>query len=100
MPKLHETGFAHCLLNNDVDNLTHGLTICPVGILHVRRVYDILTIVINLQSYWSTHVLCIEVVAFRQLLWRPNVSPRMKVLAQYHFKLAVESTHNLFQLHR
>lgn len=74
MTKLQETSFTHCLLDNDVYNLTHRLTICPVRIVDVRRVDDVLTSVIHLQFNWGTHVLSIEVVSFSQLLWRPNVS--------------------------
>jgi hypothetical protein len=55
VPKLEQTCLTHCLLNDDVQNLTHGLTVLSIWIVDVLSVDGVLSNMINLELNFATH---------------------------------------------
>ena len=79
---LNETSLAHCLLDNDIEDLTHGLTVLVTSVVDVSRIDNELTLLLDYESHFATTELGFEtILLFIKSLSGPNIESRIQEFA-------------------
>jgi hypothetical protein len=81
--ELEKSSLAHCLLDDDVQDLAHCLAVLSLWVLDVSCVYDVFTLMLDQQCYLLAHELGAEKVALSYWLSRPDVETGVNELADH-----------------
>lgn len=101
MAELEETCLSHGLLDDDVEDLAHGLAVSPVGAVDVLGVDDVLALFVDLEVDLLAHEHGIDQVAFFfKSLCGPDIVTRVDVLADEKLDFSVVHVNNLGKLER
>ena len=101
MAELEETGLSHGLLDDDVEDLAHGLAVSPVRAVDVLGVDDVLAFFVDLEVDLLAHEHGLDQVAFFfKSLSGPDVVTRVDVLADEKLDFSVVHVNNLGKLER
>ena len=100
LSKLEEASFTHCLLDDDVEDLAHRLTVLPIRIIDVGGVDNVLSLEIDLECDLVTHQLRLNNVALIKLLGGPDVEARVDELSNEQFNTFCLTINNLGHFER
>jgi hypothetical protein len=84
LSELQETSLTHGLLDNDVQDLAHGLAVLTVGVVEVGGVNAVFSLEVDLEGDLVAHQLRFDDVALIELLGGPDVETGVDVSSNQH----------------
>jgi hypothetical protein len=98
--KLEQPGVGHGLLDDDVEELVHGLVGRLRRIIYVRRVYHIFSGIIQLNFDGFSQMSSFNFISLFKTLGGPDAFPPMQILPNQILQLDLDSPNDLVELER